>query len=62
MAKWWLFYVGAYVAGGLTLIVADWIYREVKRRRQAKIIARRLRDMRYWAAKTPSTRFRLGNL
>lgn len=45
MAKYWMMYLGSYVLGGLTIIVADWAYRTYKRRRQARIVARRMKDL-----------------
>ena len=55
MGKYWLMFIGFYLAGGISLALIDWAYVEYKKRRQAKILAGRLSLLREFAQKTRDT-------
>ena len=52
MTKYWVIYLGTYLAGGLTWLAVDFVYNVWKKRRRAKILAGRLSLLREFAQKT----------
>lgn len=55
MTKYWLMFLGFYLAGGLSLVLIDWAYVQYKKRRQTKILAGRLSLLREFAQRERDT-------